>query len=284
MSYMIISLIIVTLAIVPFFRMYENRKPKAREVVLIAMYTAITVAAQIVFHVTVPIQAGTALVIIAGISMGPEVGFLIGALARLVMNFYLGQGPWTPWQMFSYGLLGFLAGMAFNKAVAENKFETKEKELMGIEKEKERDFSVILGPVLFIVFGVVLAYITFVLFPGKDETFWGWRVYAGGFLGLVLGVIFQRKRLPIDNITLTLFTFFVTVIIYGGIMNIAAVLTASGVPGTEFNLDTLRIWYVSGLPYDLYHALTASLTMLIIGQSMITKLERIKIKYGIYRR
>ena len=284
MSYMIISCVILIAAIVPFFRMYEKRQPKAREVVLIAMYTAITCAAQIAFHVTVPIQAGTALVIIAGISMGPEVGFLIGALARLVMNFYLGQGPWTPWQMFSYGLLGFMAGMAFNKAVAENKFETKEKEVMGIEMKKERDFKVILGPVLFIIFGVVIAYITYMLFPWKDETFWGWRVYAGGLLGLITGVIFQIKRLPIDSLTLTLFTFFVTVIIYGGIMNIAAVVTAIGVPGTEFNLDTLRIWYVSGLPYDLYHALTAALTIFIIGPSMITKLERIKIKYGIYRR
>ena len=97
-------------------------------------------------------------------------------------------------------------------------------------------------------------------------------------------MIFQKKRLPIDSLTLTLFTFFVTVIIYGGIMNIAAVVTAIGVPGTEFNLDPLRIWYVSGLPYDLYHALTAALTIFIIGPSMITKLERIKIKYGIYRR
>ena len=284
MPYMLISYGIVILAIVPFFRMYEKRKPKAREVVLIAMYTAIVCAAQIAFHVTVPLQAGTALVIIAGISMGPEVGFLIGALSRLVMNFYLGQGPWTPWQMFCYGLLGFMAGMAFNKAKAENKFETKEKEVMGIEKEKERDFSVIMGPVLFILFGVVLAYITFLIWPGKDETFWGWRVYAGGLAGLIAGVIAQRKRLPIDSVTLTLFTFFVTVIIYGGIMNIAAVVTASGVPGTEFNLDTLRIWYVSGLPYDLYHALTASLVMFVVGQSMITKLERVKIKYGIYNR
>ena len=120
MSYMLISYGIVILAIIPFFRRYEKRKPKAREIVLIAMYTAITVAAQIFFHVTVPIQIETTLTMIAGISMGPEVGFLIGALARLIANFYMGQGPWTPWQMFTYGLVGFLAGLAFNKAKAEN--------------------------------------------------------------------------------------------------------------------------------------------------------------------
>lgn len=283
MPYMLISYSIVILAIIPFFRKYEKRKPKAREIVLIAMYTAITVAAQIFFHVTVPIQIETALTIVAGISMGPEVGFLIGALARLICNFYLGQGPWTPWQMFTYGLLGFLAGLAFNKAKAENKFKIIEDKVTGIEKEKSRTFSIIMGPVLMIIFGVVIAYVTYLFVPGQDETFFGWRVYAGGLLGLIAGIIVQRKRLPIDNTTLTIFTFFVTIIIYGGIMNMAAMFTATGLPGGDISWNTLRVLYVSGLPFDIYHAVTAALSMFVIGKPMIEKIERIKIKYGIYR-
>lgn len=283
MSYMLISYGIVILAIIPFFRRYEKRKPKAREIVLIAMYTAITVAAQIFFHVTVPIQIETTLTMIAGISMGPEVGFLIGALARLIANFYMGQGPWTPWQMFTYGLVGFLAGLAFNKAKAENKFKVIEDKVTNVEKEKSRAFSIVIGPVLCIVFGWVLAYVTYIFFPGQDETFFGWRVYAAGFLGLIIGVILQRKRLPIDNITLTVFTFFVTIIIYGGIMNLAAMFTASGLPGGDISFSTIRVLYVSGLPYDIYHSVTASLAMFVIGKPMIQKIERIKIKYGIYR-
>lgn len=283
MSYMLISYGIVILAIIPFFRRYEKRKPKAREIVLIAMYTAITVAAQIFFHVTVPIQIETTLTMIAGISMGPEVGFLIGALARLIANFYMGQGPWTPWQMFTYGLVGFLAGLAFNKAKAENKFKMIEDKVTNVEKEKSRAFSIVIGPVLCIVFGWVLAYVTYIFFPGQDETFFGWRVYAAGFLGLIIGVILQRKRLPIDNITLTVFTFFVTIIIYGGIMNLAAMFTASGLPGGDISFSTIRVLYVSGLPYDIYHSVTASLAMFVIGKPMIQKIERIKIKYGIYR-
>ena len=283
MPYMLISYSIVILAIIPFFRKYEKRKPKAREIVLIAMYTAITVAAQIFFHVTVPIQIETALTIVAGISMGPEVGFLIGALARLICNFYLGQGPWTPWQMFTYGLLGFLAGLAFNKAKAENKFKIIEDKVTGIEKEKSRTFSIIMGPVLMIIFGVVIAYVTYLFVPGQDETFFGWRVYAGGLLGLIAGIIVQRKRLPIDNITLTIFTFFVAIIIYGGIMNMAAMFTATGLPGGDISWNTLRVLYVSGLPFDIYHAVTAALSMFVIGKPMIEKIERIKLKYGIYR-
>ena len=94
---------------------FEKRKPKAREIVLIAMMSAITVACHMFFHVTVPIQIGTALVIVAGIGMGPEAGFLVGALSRFVCNFYMGQGPWTPWQMFCFGIVGFFSGIIFTK-------------------------------------------------------------------------------------------------------------------------------------------------------------------------
>ena len=114
-KYMVISLLILLYTMLPFFMVFEKRKPKAREIVLIAMMSALTVYAHIFFHVTVPIQIGTAMVIISGISLGPEAGFLIGAISRFVCNFYMGQGPWTPWQMFCWGLLGFLAGLAFNK-------------------------------------------------------------------------------------------------------------------------------------------------------------------------
>ena len=99
-SYMLDSLVILTYTMIPFFMVFERRKPKAREIVLIAMMSAITAVVHMMFHFTIPIQAGTALVIVSGIALGPEAGFLIGALGRFVCNFYLTQGAWTPWQMF----------------------------------------------------------------------------------------------------------------------------------------------------------------------------------------
>ena len=56
-----------------------------------------------------------AIVIITGVSLGAEAGFLTGALAGFVSNFFFGQGPWTPWQMFSFGIIGFLAGLIFRR-------------------------------------------------------------------------------------------------------------------------------------------------------------------------
>lgn len=112
--YMVIALALLIYTMVPFFMVFEKRKPKAREIVLIAMMAAITVCAQLFFHMVLPLQIGTALIIISGIALGPEAGFLIGATARFICNFYMGQGPWTPWQMFAMGLIGFLGGVCFH--------------------------------------------------------------------------------------------------------------------------------------------------------------------------
>lgn len=96
-------------------------------------------------------------------------------------------------------------------------------------------------------------------------------------------MLLQRKRLPVDSVTLSLFTFFTTVIIYGGIMNMCTMFTSSGIPGNDISWNTLRALYISGLPYDLTHGLLAALCMFVMGKPMIEKIERVKIKYGIYR-
>ena len=217
-----------------------------------------------------PIQAGTALVIVSGIALGPEAGFLIGALARFVCNFYLTQGAWTPWQMFCWGILGFLAGLAFNKA--------------NIEQLKSRRFNFVAAPVIAMIFALIAAYTSYLIIPGKDDTFFGWRLYAFGVMGLVLAIILQHKRLPIDGVTLAIFTFFVTFIVYGGVMNVAAMVTSAAIKGGQpVHTDTLRTLYIAGVPYDLAHAGSAALFIFLFGETLIGKLERIKIKYGIYR-
>ena len=111
--YLLVSLFIVVYTMIPFFLVYENRKPKAREIVTIAMMSAIVVFFNMISYMMTPFQPGTALVIITGIAFGPEAGFLTGALARLILNVFMQQGPWTPWQMFGFGLIGFLAGVLF---------------------------------------------------------------------------------------------------------------------------------------------------------------------------
>lgn len=278
--YMIISLLVVIYTLIPFFMVYERRKPKAREIVLIAMMAALTTVIHIFFHVTVPIQAGTAMVIISGIALGPEAGFLVGALARLVCNFYIGQGPWTPWQMFCWGLLGFLAGLAFNR-VDPATLKKREKPLMEISAG---GFRSLLAPVICLLFVAAAAWVSWLIWPGKDASILGWRLYAFGAAGLLAGVLLQRRRLPADSLTMAVFTFFVTFIIYGGIMNICAMVNASMMSGADpVSFATLRILYVAGVPYDAVHAATAAAFIFLFGSLFVQKLERIRIKYGIYR-
>ena len=268
--YMPLSLLILVMIMAPFFMIFERRRPRAREVVLIAMMSALTVASHTFFHIAFPVQIGTAMVIISGISLGPEAGFLIGAMSRFVCNFYMGQGAWTPWQMFCWGLLGFLAGLAFNRELSEDD---------GIS-----NFKKIITPLLCVIFSELVAYISFLLWQGSDETFFGWRVYLFGIIGLILAVAFQRGKLKTDNITMAVFTFVVTFVIYGGIMNFAAMCLSMNEPGSlGIGVKALKALYVSGVGYDFYHALTAAICVFVIGTPMVNKLERIKIKYGIYK-
>jgi energy-coupling factor transport system substrate-specific component len=98
--------------LIPFFLTFEGRKPQARELVMLAVMCALAVAAR----VAIPIpnfKAIYGIIMIAGISFGPEYGFLVGAISALSSNFFMGQGPYTPWQMVSYGTGGMLMGYLF---------------------------------------------------------------------------------------------------------------------------------------------------------------------------
>ncbi|MEG0894834.1 MAG: ECF transporter S component, partial [Oscillospiraceae bacterium] len=56
-----------------------------------------------------------AIVIITGVTLGAQSGFLCGAISMLVSNFIIGQGAWTPWQMVAFGIIGFISGAIFYK-------------------------------------------------------------------------------------------------------------------------------------------------------------------------
>ena len=114
-KYLLISLFIVFYSMIPFFLTFESRRPQAREVLIIAVLTAIAVAGRAAFFMVPSFKPVMAFVIISAVCLGAESGFLVGALSMLVSNMLFGQGPWTPWQMFSMGIIGFLAGILFQK-------------------------------------------------------------------------------------------------------------------------------------------------------------------------
>ncbi|OOB77918.1 MAG: ECF transporter S component [Epulopiscium sp. Nuni2H_MBin001] len=112
-NYYFISLLLIIYAMLPFFIIYEKRKVQLRELVMIAVMIAIAVAGRSAFFMLPQIKPMVAIVIISGICLGAQSGFLIGTLSAFISNFIFGQGPWTIWQMFATGSIGFLAGILY---------------------------------------------------------------------------------------------------------------------------------------------------------------------------
>ena len=109
-AYYLTSTLVIIEIIIPFLLAFESRKPQARELVVIAVLSALAVAARVVIPIP-NFKAIFAIIMLSGIAFGPEAGFLCGAISGFASNFIFGQGPWTPWQMFAYGIGGLLAGL-----------------------------------------------------------------------------------------------------------------------------------------------------------------------------
>ncbi|MEW6459331.1 ECF transporter S component [Desulforudis sp. DRI-14] len=89
---------------------YECGRPAGREIMLVASLAALAAAGRIPFAFLPGVQPVTFVCITAGIVFGARVAFAVGAVAAVLSNFALGQGPWTPWQMIAWGLAGASAG------------------------------------------------------------------------------------------------------------------------------------------------------------------------------
>ena len=106
MSWEAWAYLLLALVLVGGFAWYERSRPPARLVALVAALAALAVAGRLVFTPIPNVVATTDIVLIAGYAVGAAPGFAVGALAAVVSNLWLGQGPWTPWEMAGWGLVG----------------------------------------------------------------------------------------------------------------------------------------------------------------------------------
>ena len=180
--------------------LFEMRKPKARELVIISVLCAVAVAGRTAFFMLPQFKPVVALVIIVGVCLGGETGFLVGAVTGFVSNFFFGQGPWTPWQMFAFGIIGFISG-----------------------------------------------------------------------------IVFKKRVLPKTKLSMCIYGFFATFVIYGGIMNPSSIIMWQN----KINLKMIASACIAGMPVDFVHALSTSFFIWFLSEPMIEKIERIKVKYGI---
>ena len=106
-SYLFVSFAVTVMALILFISGFDRKKTGSRRLVISSVMTALCVIGRFI-PVFKPI---TALTVITGVHIGGESGFLVGALAALISNFFSGQGPWTPFQMLAWGLIGLFAGL-----------------------------------------------------------------------------------------------------------------------------------------------------------------------------
>ena len=110
-QYAWISLCVVILSCLPFFIAFEHKKSNVKTLIIISVMIALSVVGRVLFTPIPGFKPVTAMVVITAIYFGSEAGFMTGALSALISNFFFGQGPWTPFQMFTWGIIGFIAGI-----------------------------------------------------------------------------------------------------------------------------------------------------------------------------
>lgn len=104
------SLLLAAVILAYYFLRFESAAAGPRELALVATLGAVAAAGRVLFAALPGIQPVTFMALLSGYVFGKESGFVVGALAALLSNFFLGHGPWTSWQMLGWGLAGVTGG------------------------------------------------------------------------------------------------------------------------------------------------------------------------------
>lgn len=162
-NYYLTSTLILVALMLPFGLEYKNRNPNTKKLVLIASLAAIASIGRVAFYMLPQFKPVLAIVIISSVVIGPYEGFMVGALTGFVTNFYFGQGIWTIWQMFAFGIAGFLAGCLFRRI-------------------KVSRLSLCIYGLLsaFFIYGLIMNYETLITYPGPITKGRVLATYAAG--------------------------------------------------------------------------------------------------------
>lgn len=118
----IISILTVIFGlIICVLQYFENKKIVVDKLVLISLLSAISSVGRIIFSGIPSVQPSSFIIMMSGVAFGKEIGLMTGIITAISSNLILGQGPWTPWQMFLWGSMGFTTGL-LKKILMYNKF------------------------------------------------------------------------------------------------------------------------------------------------------------------
>ena len=106
MSWQLSSLVVLALALGGGFAWYERSRPPAEVLAVVATLAGLAAVGRIAFAPIPSVKPTTDIVLLSGFALGGAPGFTVGAVGALTSNMFFGQGPWTPWQMLGWGLVG----------------------------------------------------------------------------------------------------------------------------------------------------------------------------------
>lgn len=164
--YYLFATLLIIGGMLPFILGFERKKPQAGEIVLVSVMSAIAVVARMAFSFVPHFKPIAAIVMITGMAFGPTAGFISGMLSLFVSNLAFSQGPWTPWQMFAFGIAGFVAGILYEKKIM---------------NENKRFVTALLGfLIIVLIVGPLLDTSTFFLMDGMLGDMTPWAIYLSG--------------------------------------------------------------------------------------------------------
>ena len=199
--YYLSAVAVILLSLIPFLLSFERRKIKTGEIVIISLLIALAIAGRTVMAFVPQIKPTAALVVVAGVAFGANVGFVVGSVTMFISNFIFGQGMFTPFQMLGLGLVGFLCGAVFcGRRAANNRL----------------------------------------------------AVALTGAAGVFA--------------------------IYGPIVDSCSVLTML----PKITVTSAFSVYATGAPFNLLYAASTAIFLFLLAKPMNEKLERLRVKYGIF--
>jgi energy-coupling factor transport system substrate-specific component len=110
LNWSLTSLFLLLLGLGLFYLRYERAKVDSKEIAVIASLAAVAIVGRLIFAPFPNFKPTSYFIILSGYAFGPRAGFMVGATTALISNLFFGQGPWTPWQMAAWGLMGAASG------------------------------------------------------------------------------------------------------------------------------------------------------------------------------
>lgn len=93
-----------------FLISYEREKIVVEKIIIIAVISSIASLGRIIFSSIPGVQPSSFIIIVSSLVFGKSIGSMIGIMTILLSNIILGQGPWTIWQVFVFGSMGYFFG------------------------------------------------------------------------------------------------------------------------------------------------------------------------------